>query len=90
MISNQVSLAYKHIEGDYTVLGIYDDIRRANRAITKLKEDFPDTHFELLNHSLSWVAWTSRGLPAPFALYSIRCYDYYNKRKPFIPPLASN
>ncbi len=56
MTSNQVSLAYKHIEGDYTVLGIYDDIRRANRAITKLKEDFPDTHFELLNHSLSWVA----------------------------------
>lgn len=55
MLSNKISLAYKHIEGDYTVLGIYNDVGRADRAITKLRRDFPDMRFELLDHSLSWV-----------------------------------
>ena len=55
MLSNQISLAYKHIEGDYTVLGIYKDLGRADRAITKLRKDFTDTRFELLDHALSWV-----------------------------------
>ena len=55
-MTTTIRLAYKHPDSDWTVLGQYDNYDRATYALNQLQENFPNTHFELLDGALAGVA----------------------------------